>query len=612
MPGRHLTIRTRITILSVVLPTLLCGALFALWAHQERARVDRSVTEKSRAIALAAEGTRETMEAAWRDGVFSVATVRAAAEAGDLDRALASVPVVAAWRSVMANSEAGGYRFKVPRFQPRNPANTPDTLEAAALRRLRTEQLPELSVHDAQANAIRYFRPVRLTETCLACHGDPARSAALWGNTDGLDPTGARMEGWQAGEVHGAFEIIHSLDAADARYAASMRTMGGLMAAGLILMVVLLNWTLRRLLVRPLARAAAHADALADGDLRHDLHTGGRRDEIGALGDALNRMTARFRTILTDLRQGSATLRRSSESLGGQSVRLVEDSETMTEVAGTVTAAGEELSTSITGIADGATAMATRLDDVAASIRELHHSVSEVAGQSGRSAEVARDAKDQSEAASGAMADLKTAAGRIGSILHVIAEIAEQTNLLALNATIEAARAGEAGRGFGIVATEVKELARQTARATGEIEQEITAIQGRTDAAVGSVSGIAAVIGEVNDIATAIAAAVEQQSGALGEIATSGTEASASAQEITRQVQEGAVGTQEIARSMVTVREGLQENEAGVRSARENAEELQALAGRVDAIVAAFQVDTDPAPPAGEAAPGTAPAARCD
>jgi methyl-accepting chemotaxis protein len=599
MPGRHLTIRTRITILSVVLPTLLFGALFALWARQERAQIDRAVTDKSRAIALAAEGTRQTMEAAWQDGVFSAATVRAAAEAGDLDRALASVPVVAAWRSVMANSEAGGYRFKVPRFEPRNPANAPDPIEAAALRRLRTEQLPELSVHDPETNAIRYFRPVRLTETCLVCHGDPARSAALWGNSQGHDPTGSPMEGWQAGEIHGAFEIIQSLDAADARYAASLRTMGGVIAAGLILMVLLLNWTLRRLLVRPLAQAAAHADALAGGDLRHDLDTGGRQDEIGALGDALNRMTARFREILTDLRQGSATLRRSSESLGGQSVRLVEDSETMTEVAGTVTAAGEELSTSISGIAEGATAMATRLDDVAESIRELHHSVSEVAGQSGRSAEVARAAKGKSDVASGAMADLKTAAGRIGSILHAIAEIAEQTNLLALNATIEAARAGEAGRGFGIVAAEVKELARQTARATGEIEQEIAAIQGRTDAAVESVSGIAGVIGEVNDIAGAIAAAVEQQSATLGGIASSGTEASASAQEITRQVQEGAVGTQEIARSMVTVREGLQQNDAGVRAARENAARLQDLAGRVDAIVSSFRVEAGPAP-AGE------------
>ncbi len=113
----------------------------------------------------------------------------------------------------MRQAEAGEYVFKVPKFQPRNSKNTPDNLEARILRQMKDNGLKEYYTVDEETNAVHYFRAVYLTESCLYCHGDPAKAEQYWGNRNGLDPTGVRMEGWHSGEMHGAFEIIHSLNA---------------------------------------------------------------------------------------------------------------------------------------------------------------------------------------------------------------------------------------------------------------------------------------------------------------------------------------------------------------------------------------------------------------
>jgi methyl-accepting chemotaxis protein len=169
---------------------------------------------------------------------------------------------------------------------------------------------------------------------------------------------------------------------------------------------------------------------------------------------------------------------------------------------------------------------------VATSAEQLNASIAEIGRQAEQSAEIAGRAVEQSRRTDETVRDLSEAAGRIGEVVDLINDIAGQTNLLALNATIEAARAGEAGKGFAVVANEVKNLASQTARATGEISAQIEAIQERTNGAVDDIRGIRDVIGEINDISMTIATAVQQQN--------------ASTREIARNVQEAAKGTGEV------------------------------------------------------------------
>ena len=153
------------------------------------------------------------------------ADIRSYAESGQRDKLLAVIPVVSAWQSAMRKSKEGEYTFRVPKFSPRNPKNEPDynqpvKIEGPALEKMQKENLDEYYVIDETTNSVRYFLPVHLSENCLVCHGDPATSKTLWGNDNGLDPTGSRMENWKAGEMHGAFEVIQSLDSAYA----SLRT----------------------------------------------------------------------------------------------------------------------------------------------------------------------------------------------------------------------------------------------------------------------------------------------------------------------------------------------------------------------------------------------------
>ncbi|MCA9172830.1 MAG: hypothetical protein KDB23_34465, partial [Planctomycetales bacterium] len=173
----------------------------------------------------------------------------------------------------------------------------------------------------------------------------------------------------------------------------------------------------------------------------------------------------------------------------------------------TVSAAAEELSINMKSMADSSNGMSQTIHSVANSIDEMNSTIREIANNAEKSALVADEARAIVEMSNSKIGNLGLAAKEIGRVIEVIQDIAEQTNLLALNATIEAARAGEAGKGFAVVASEVKELARQTASATDEIRERIESIQISTNEAVDSISLIGGVINNVNEVARTIASA---------------------------------------------------------------------------------------------------------
>jgi methyl-accepting chemotaxis protein len=244
--------------------------------------------------------------------------------------------------------------------------------------------------------------------------------------------------------------------------------------------------------------------------------------------------------------------------------------------AGTLTRTAETTQSLSSHVAGASEEASSNMQSVAAATEELSTSVDEIGRRVGESNRIAEAAVLQAQQTDGRIGKLSRAAQQIGDVVKLITAIAEQTNLLALNATIEAARAGEAGRGFAVVASEVKSLASQTAKATDEISSHISGMQGATQESVAAIKEIGGTIAQISNIASTIASAVEQQSSAT--------------QEIARSVQNVAQGTQEVAANIMQVNRGATEtgsaSEDVLNSARTLSTESTRLREELDRFMA--------------------------
>ncbi|MBL4689923.1 MAG: chemotaxis protein [Rhodospirillales bacterium] len=247
------------------------------------------------------------------------------------------------------------------------------------------------------------------------------------------------------------------------------------------------------------------------------------------------------------------------------------------EVTSIVASASTELQNTAQSLSATAEQASANVQTVASAAEELSASIEEVGRQVRESSEIAQSAAHEAEQTNASVEELAEAADKIGQVVELISDIAAQTNLLALNATIEAARAGDAGKGFAVVANEVKSLASQTAKATGDISAQISAIQAATGNAVTAIKGIGETISKVNEIAGTIASAVEQQGAAT--------------QEIARNVQEASAGTQEVSTNIVEVQKAAGETGESSTQVLEAASELSKQSEALQAEIAAFMND---------------------
>ena len=262
-------------------------------------------------------------------------------------------------------------------------------------------------------------------------------------------------------------------------------------------------------------------DAVTAGDLTCEIPVRGT-DAIGRLGEGLDQLLANLRASMGEIGATAESLAAAADQLAGLSDAMGGGASQTSDRATSAAAAAEEISANIQTVA-------TAAEQMTASIGEISKNAADAAG-------VATGAVTVAAGAQQTVTSLGQASSEIGKVIKVITSIAQQTNLLALNATIEAARAGEAGKGFAVVANEVKELAKETARATEDIGHKIESIQSNTRGAVDSISEISTIIERINDIQTTIASAVEEQTATTNEIARSVTEAAAGANGISADV----------------------------------------------------------------------------
>jgi methyl-accepting chemotaxis protein len=403
-------------------------------------------------------------------------------------------------------------------------------------------------------------------------------------------PIAAEIEGLANQIADFAKHRVDETYAEAAREMASAERTSLIVAAATVLLLIG-TWAFSFFTIgRPMRALSVSMEELAGGNFAVVLPGLGRKDELGHVAGAVEK----FKIVSEQKARDEAEAKRRQDEIAAQQrkaemVKLADQFEgAVGEIVETVSSASTELEASAstltataersqelaTTVAAASEEASTNVQSVASATEELSSSVNEISRQVQESARMATDAVGQARSTNERVSELSKAAGRIGDVVELINTIAGQTNLLALNATIEAARAGEAGRGFAVVASEVKALAEQTAKATGEISQQISGIQAATEESVSAIREISGTIERLSEIASTIAAAVEEQGAAT--------------QEISRNVQQAAQGTLQVSSNISDVQRGAAETGSASSQVLSAAKMLSGDSNRLKAEVSNF------------------------
>ena len=534
-------------ILGSIALTLLLTSAVSFWFTQRRInqQAEEAFRDKVRQITGMAGATRTWFS----DNIDTLVP-------GKNFKSLNQVPVVVSWSVAQQYAASQGMEFHIPSLTPRNPKNQADDFERRALEAFQKDsslrEFSERQVEDGK-DVMRYAQAVRLTSDCLSCHGDPVGEK---------DPFGYAKEGMKVGDLRGAFAVKAStaglVETARANsivlFLTSFLTL--LAAAGVLFFLV------RKLVTRPLSSAVDLANRIASNDLAMEDLPVGNADEIGSATAALNTMKNNLRNTVQAIAEASGHVAAASEELNATSQQIIANSEETSAQADVVSKAAQAVSQNLQTVATGAEQMGT--------------SIKEIAKNATEAAKVATGAVKVAENTTTTVSKLGDSSTEIGQVIKVITSIAQQTNLLALNATIEAARAGEAGKGFAVVANEVKELAKETAKATEDISRKIEAIQTDTKAAVDAIASISGVINQINDISNTIATAVEEQN--------------ATTNEMSRNVSEAAQGSGEITSNISGVAEAAQGTTRGASDTQKASQQLVETSTQLRHLVEQFNI----------------------
>jgi methyl-accepting chemotaxis protein len=358
---------------------------------------------------------------------------------------------------------------------------------------------------------------------------------------------------WKIGDIRGVLEVVTLIDGQIASGSSlSGKIIAGVVLVGLMLAAVTVFFARR--VSRPIQALTATMKRLSDGDLDVEVQGLQRHDEVGQMASAVEifkENAVRVAQLQSEQQESEARLAREKREamqqladrfeesvehfvndLSATAAKLQSASGTMTNIA----LQTKEKSTIVSSSADEASA---NVQAVASAAQELTNSIEEISRQVTTSSEIASSGVEKAKITNAKVESLAESAHRVGEVVSLISDIAEQTNLLALNATIEAARAGEAGKGFAVVASEVKNLATQTAKATDDIAGQITSIQTATAEAVSAIKDITGTISTISEHFSSVAAAVEEQT--------------AAAEEIARNVQQASKGTKHVSANIADV-----------------------------------------------------------
>ncbi|MER7005317.1 methyl-accepting chemotaxis protein [Dactylosporangium sp. NPDC000555] len=468
-----------------------------------------------------------------------------------------------------------GYAFDIVRGLPEAADDTAET-RAAFLRSMRDfsaelDAMASLPLSASDQGAVRTIRTaytdfVALDDRIVAAYraGTPERTQAA---NDLVVGEGLEVYVRIADGVDQLLTSARQRAAAAERAAGSSATrtsrLANVVGSIALTLSIILAVALSLSVIRPLRAIGDRLADIADGegDLTRRLVVRGN-DEFTDVSRAFNTFVDKIAATVRAIGGSASTVASASEKLTDTSTRIMSSAQRTSAQSERIVAAADEVSDNVGTVATGA-------EEMSASIQEISGTAEEAARVGGQTAELTQSAFDL-------IGRLSGSSRQIGDVVKVITDIADQTNLLALNATIEAARAGEAGKGFAVVANEVKDLAQETGRATGDIAAKVQSIQADTAAATDAINRIVEITGRLGDYQTTIAAAVEQQT--------------ATTNEMSRNISRAAAGSADIAAGISTISDAARVTTGGVEDTRAAAQELSAMSRELHGLVGQFRV----------------------
>ncbi len=494
------------------------------------------------------------------------------------------IPVVAGWTAAEKAAQREGIEFHISSFDARNPVNEPESgsFEEKLLTDLyaQVESGGSEAVYrvDEQTNALHYMRSIRLTADCMMCHGVPGNQWDPEG--DGIDPLGFEMESWKPGDVHGAYHVVMPLDTVDAQVASFIRY--GLLwtipvvTAAIVIFVVMLKFVLGK----PVDHLVDQMRTISQGkgDLTKRISVKGQ-DEVSELGTWFNSLVSRVHDMIAEVRGATGEVASAATEIASSSQEMSTGMDDQSRQVTQISAAIEQMSASIVEVARKANDAAQNATKSGQAAEEGGRVVQETIADM-------QSIRDTVSAGAASVTELGKRGQQIGQIIEVINDIAEQTNLLALNAAIEAARAGEHGRGFAVVADEVRKLADRTVKATDEIATSIKSIQTETQQAVQRMDA------GTEQVRVGVERAV-QAGHSLDQIVSGAKDMAMMIQSIAAAAEQQSAASEQVSRNVEAVSNVTTQSAEGCKQASQAASQLSQKAEQLEQLVGNFKTSVD-------------------
>ena len=597
---RNTTIKQKIIYgtVTIMLITTFIGIILSMNDIKDVAK--EGVVQHIKVVKSMGEAVLQQSSQNWENNMFNTAMVRKNMN----NRDYSAIPVISTFNAIKKSGENTIFQFRTPVINPRNSLNKAVENDLPVLEKLKKENLQDYYYIDHKTNRLHYYQALRMNEHCVKCHGDPSLSEKLWGNRNGMDITGNRMEGYRTGDFYGAMVLTYRLDALSPGFIRNLVINNTfslfIFLAGILIIIFIVKKALK-----PLDDVAMALEDInhGEGDLTHKIDIRAH-DEVGHVAELFNQLMEQLAAMIK-------TIIIASDHIAHSSIEMTNSSGLLANVAQNQAASIEETSGEMESIkATIDHVFETTKDQAARSgnnrvLMEKHsesiNQISKTAQNASRMADdtfrYAIDGEQVLGQTVDGMKEINESSNRITDFVSIINDISDQINLLSLNASIEAARAGDHGKGFAVVAEEIAKLAEQTAGSTGEIKKLI--LESRKKVEMGS-----SLVTKTADSLRLIITNVKNTAELMEEIAKASVELDATSrkaaenakgvnkmsEEISTMMQEQSISSNSIINAISKINEITQSVASGSEELAASSEELSSQSELLNNLVKRFKI----------------------